>query len=63
MRSIRDIEKAVRELPPTDLAAFRKWFAEYDAERWDERFERDAKSGRLDELAREAIDDLRRASS
>ena len=59
MISIRDIEQAVSELPPADLAAFREWFAEYDAARWDEQFERDASNGRLDALAREAIDDLK----
>lgn len=59
MISIRDIEQAVSELPPADLAAFREWFAEYDSARWDEQFERDANNGRLDALVGEAIDDLK----
>jgi hypothetical protein len=35
------------------------WFAELDAEAWDRRIEDDAATGRLDDLADEALDDLR----
>ena len=57
MTSVRDIEKAVRQLPPADLAAFRRWFAEFDAGIWDRQFEQDVAAGRLDELAGEALRD------
>jgi len=57
MSTVKDIEQAIQGLAPGDLAEFRRWFAEYDAARWDEQFERDATSGRLDALAREAMDD------
>lgn len=59
MGTIKEIEQAVKGLGPGDLAEFRRWFTEYDAARWDEQFERDATSGRLDALAREAMDDAR----
>lgn len=59
MSTIDEIEKAVRRLSRTDLAAFREWFDRFDAEAWDRQFEKDALNGRLDALANEAIDDLR----
>ena len=59
MSTIQDIEKAVSNLAPTDLSAFRAWFAEFDAEAWDKQFEQDVAAGRLDKLADEALKDLR----
>ena len=58
--TIEDIEKAVSKLPPEQLAEFRAWFEEFDAARFDEKIERDAKSGRLDRLADQALDDFRK---
>ena len=58
MSTVHDIEDAVRHLPPDDLAAFRAWFAEFDAGVWDRQFKEDAAAGRLDELAAEALADL-----
>jgi hypothetical protein len=58
MSTVLEIEEAVRSLSPTDLAAFRSWFAEYDAENWDEQFAADVAEGRLDPLAQEALDDF-----
>ena len=59
MSTVSEIEQAVRQLSERDLAAFRAWFAEYDAQLWDEQFERDVAAGKLDALANEALDDLR----
>lgn len=59
MSTIAEIENAVRQLPAADLAAFRTWFAEFDAENWDREFESDVKSGKLDWLRDEALRDLR----
>jgi hypothetical protein len=58
--TIEDLEQAVAKLAPDDLARFRAWFEEFDAARFDQKIERDAKAGRLDRLAEEAIDDLRK---
>jgi hypothetical protein len=58
--TIEDLEKAVAKLPPDDLARFRVWFEQFDAARLDEKIERDAKTGKLDRLADQAIDDLRK---
>jgi hypothetical protein len=51
MKTVDDIEQALTELPPDQLAEFRAWFEAFDAARFDERIERDAKAGRLDRLA------------
>jgi hypothetical protein len=58
--TIEDIEKAVAELPPDQLAQFRDWFERFDAARFDQKIERDAAAGRLDKLAEQAIDDFRK---
>jgi hypothetical protein len=58
--TIEDIERAVPKLPPDQLAQFRAWFEAFDAARFDEKIERDAKAGKLDRLADQAIDDLRK---
>jgi hypothetical protein len=55
MSTVEDIEKAVVELPPDQLARFRAWFEAFDAARFDEKIERDAKAGNFDQLAEQAI--------
>jgi len=57
--TIHEIEQAITELPPNELARFRQWFEEFDAQVWDEQFERDAKSGKLDKLADKVKSDFR----
>ena len=57
MENVKSIEKAVESLPPSELAEFRRWFAEFDAAVWDKQIERDAVSGKLDALAAEALTD------
>jgi hypothetical protein len=54
MSRIDDIQKAVEQLSPEELARFREWFDEFEARLFDERIERDAKAGKLDKLAAEA---------
>jgi len=57
--TVQDIEAAVSKLSREELAAFRTWFAEFDAEAWDRQFDEDVRAGRLDSLADEALRDLR----
>jgi hypothetical protein len=59
MSSVKQIESAVARLSPEELSAFRSWFADFDAEAWDRRFEKDAAAGRLDARGDEALRDLR----
>lgn len=59
MTPIEVIEAAVSQLPPRDLAKFRRWFAEFDAAAWDRQIEADAASGKLDAFADEALADYK----
>ena len=59
MTKLEDIEKAVAELPADQLAKFRVWFEEFEAIHFDQRIEQDAKRGRLDQLAEQALADFR----
>jgi len=59
MSTILEIERAVEQLPPDELAVFRAWFTRFDSDTWDSEMEADADAGRLDALAAEALADLR----
>ena len=63
MSSVKEIEEAVLRLLTDELAAFRKWFAEFDADAWDRRIEEDIVSGRLDKFASEALTISARAAA
>lgn len=54
MNSLQEIESAISKLSDDELAAFRVWFAEFDAELWDRQLEEDVAAGRLDQLAERA---------
>jgi hypothetical protein len=56
--TIEDLEKAVSKLPPDQFARFRDWFDAFDAARFDRKIERDAKAGKLDRLAEQALADF-----
>ncbi|RIK29269.1 MAG: hypothetical protein DCC56_13005 [Anaerolineae bacterium] len=51
---IVELEKTVTELSREDLALFRAWFEEFDAQVWDKQIKEDARSGRLDKLIAQA---------
>ncbi|MGC1777931.1 MAG: hypothetical protein WBB34_08280 [Xanthobacteraceae bacterium] len=61
--TIEDLEKAVTKLPPEQFAEFRAWFEAFDTARFDEKIERDAKAGKLDRLADQAIDEFRKGGA
>ncbi len=55
MTIAEDIEKAVKQLTPRELARFRAWFEAFDARQFDAAIERDAQAGKLDAHAEEAL--------
>jgi len=55
MSTIDDIEGAIQRLSREELATFRAWFAEFDAQAWDRQIEEDMAAGKLDALANEAL--------
>jgi hypothetical protein len=55
MMTVQEIEKAVESLPKPDLYKFREWFEKFDAETWDRQFKKDIHSGKLNNLADQAL--------
>jgi hypothetical protein len=57
--SIEEIESAIAQLPPSDVAKLAKWFAEFQAQMWDRQMEKDVEAGRLDALIEQAEEDFK----
>ena len=57
MPDVKAIEEAVKALAPQDLAAFLRWFTEFDSASWDRQIERDLTNGKLNDLLAEAVVD------
>jgi len=53
--NVETIERQVEALSAAELAAFRKWFREFDAAAWDRQIEEDIQAGKLDRLADAAL--------
>jgi hypothetical protein len=58
MSTVQQIEDAIRQLSDHERAAFRAWFAEFDAAEWNRQFEADVAAGRLNWLVDEARAEL-----
>lgn len=56
--SVQELEAAVTQLAPDDLARFARWFEDYQADEWDRQFETDVAAGRLDAPGRQADEDF-----
>ena len=57
MSRVEHLEGQVKSLSLDELKAFRDWFAQYDADAWDDQIEADAKNGKLRSLAERALRD------
>ena len=57
VRTVQEIEQAVAQLPKDQLAEFRAWYEQFNAEAWDRQIEEDIAAGKLDALADAAIAD------
>jgi hypothetical protein len=55
MTTAEDIEKAVEQLAPCELARFRAWFEAFDAEQFDAAIEGDIGAGKPGAHAGEAL--------
>lgn len=64
--SVEELEQAVADLPPNELARFSAWFDRYrrreyrgrEGDAWDRQIEADVRAGKLDWLAEEVKDDI-----
>jgi hypothetical protein len=63
MTKLEEIEKAIAGLQPQDLDRLRDWFEDFQAARFDQKIERDARSGKLDAKADLALADHRKGRS
>ena len=52
--SVQEIEKAIAQLPRSEVTELLRWFEEFQGQSWDEQIERDAKSGRFNALVEQA---------
>ena len=55
---VKEIETAIAQLPPAQVAELANWFDEFRAHLWDRQIEQDVNSGRLQTLLDEAKEDL-----
>lgn len=56
--SVDELESAVSQLSPDDMARFAQWFDEYRAEQWDRQIEQDILAGKLDAAAKQVDADF-----
>lgn len=59
MANVDEIKTAIESLPENEFAQLREWFSEKDWEKWDRQIEKDSKSGKLDFLIEEALEEKR----
>jgi len=59
MTKIEQIQADIEKLSAAEIAKLRDWVEELDSRLFDEKLERDAKSGKLDKLSAEARANLK----
>jgi len=57
MPKVEEILSLIESLPKEEFGRLRDWFYERDWERWDRQIEEDSESGKLDFLAKGALDE------
>lgn len=55
MTKVQLLEREVKKLDRASLEAFRNWFRRYDSDAWDLQIQKDARAGKLDGAAKEAL--------
>lgn len=59
MTKLEQIQSSIESLSTEEIARLRDWLEELDARLFDQKIERDAKSGKLDKLAEQARANMR----
>lgn len=57
MKRVQRLEWEIKEFAPSEVAAFRQWFQDYDAAQWDKQIAEDAIAGKFHQLAEKALED------
>jgi hypothetical protein len=63
MSTVMEIEKAIEKLPTDELFELTHWISSRFSDAWDSQIEIDIRSGRLDGLAAEALQEHRAGGS
>jgi hypothetical protein len=63
MSTLQEIEQAIEQLPPSEAHRLSQWLVDRLNAKWDEQFESDVESGRLDAIAEQAIAEHRAGKS
>jgi hypothetical protein len=63
MGAVEKLELLIKSLSPEELARFREWFAEFDAQIWDRQIQTETAAGKLDRLIDESMADHRNNKS
>jgi hypothetical protein len=63
MSTVMEIEKAIEKLPTDELFELKHWISSRFSDAWDSQVEVDILSGRLDDLAAEALQEHRAGAS
>ena len=58
--SVQEIQSAITQLPPDELADLLEWIEEFEEQAWDSQIARDAKSGKFNSI-RERVRNQRKA--
>ena len=63
MWKIEKLKSKIKALSLAEQATFCDWYLAYEADRWDAQIEADAKWGKLDALAQQAVSEDNSAST
>ena len=63
MSTVMEIEKAIEKLPTDELFELTHWISSRFSDAWDRQIEVDIRSGRLDDVAAEALQEHRAGGS
>jgi hypothetical protein len=61
--AVEAIESAILKLSPQELGKLADWVLDLDEQNWDKQIERDVTAGKLDFLAKEALEELESGDS
>jgi hypothetical protein len=61
--AVEEIESAILKLSPQELGKLADWVLDLDEQNWDKQIERDVMAGKLDFLAKEALEELESVDS
>jgi hypothetical protein len=61
--AVEQIESAILKLSPQELTQLADWVLDLDEQQWDKQIEHDVAAGKLDFLAKEALEELESGDS